>query len=101
MYTSPQMTPTTARPTRIPTMPPVESDLGIAEALALAEEEVLDADFDAEAEALELPEAEEWDCVALALAKVLETRVVDCPVTKAAIQSSKVINSIIVLVETR
>jgi hypothetical protein len=49
--------------------------LGIAEALALAEDEVLDADFDAEAEALELPEAEEWDCVALALAKVLETTV--------------------------
>jgi hypothetical protein len=49
--------------------------LGMAEALALAEEEVLDADFDAEADALELPEAEEWDCVALALAKVLETTV--------------------------
>ena len=45
--------------------------LGMAEALALAEEEVLDADFDAEAEA----EAEEWDCVALALARVLETTV--------------------------
>jgi len=47
----------------------------MAEALALAEEEVLDADFDAEAEALEVPEAEEWDCVALALARVLETTV--------------------------
>jgi hypothetical protein len=53
----------------------MERLLGMAEALALAEEEVLDADFDAEAEAFELPEAEEWDCVALALAKVLETTV--------------------------
>lgn len=66
----------------------------------------------AEAEALELPEGEEWDCVALALATVLETsvdvsliigavRVVDCPVTKPAIKSSKVMISIILPVETQ
>lgn len=37
--------------------------LGITVELALADADVFEADFEAEVEASELPEAREWDCV--------------------------------------
>jgi len=50
--------------------PTKASILGIVSALALAEPDV----FEAEADALELPETEEWDCVGVA--EILEMTIV-------------------------